>query len=292
MRGRLSPRGYTIVEVMVFLAISGFMFIIAATFVSGKQSRAEFKQGMNDINTQVQQVINDVSNGFYPSNSNFSCVANGFSGVSISSGSSTMQGANQGCVFMGKVIQFGINGSNGVNYGIYTVAGNQFANGTASGNPPSSFAEAMPKAIDNSAGGNVTNINLTQTNMLQWGLSATSMFDGATPISAVAFMGSFANQNGGSLESGSQTVNIVVIPSTATDPNVSAGGATEAQMVTAINNGITDINQRPHPNILMCFDGGKGEYGSLTIGGTNNSHRLSTSIQIYSDLASWHSAGC
>lgn len=264
-------------EVMIFLAISGFMFIIAATFVSGKQSKAEFRQGMNDVNTQVQQVINDVSNGFYPSNSDFSCTA-AASGLAIGTGSSTTQGGNKGCVFLGKVIQLGISSTNGVKYGVYTVAGSQFANGAASGNPPADFNEALPKTVD--YGG--SSPNLTQIKDLQWGLSATKMFDGGTPISGVGFMGSFASQTGGSLDSGSQTVNVVVIPSTPTAPNVSAGGATEAQMVTAINsiNGITDANQRPHPNILMCFDGGRGEFGSLTIGGSGNSQKLATSIQI------------
>src|ERR1044071_4210461 len=75
MRGGEQKQGYTIVEVMVFLAISGFMFLIAAGFVAGRQSTAEFKQGMNSINDQMRQVINDVGNGFYPSNSDFTCNA-------------------------------------------------------------------------------------------------------------------------------------------------------------------------------------------------------------------------
>jgi len=284
MRGGLSPRGYTIVEVMIFLAISGFMFIIAAAFVSGKQSRVEFRQGMNDINTQVQQVINDVSNGFYPSNSDFSCSAS--PGVlTINSGLPKEQGANWGCVFLGKVIQLGVSGSNGANYGVYTVAGSQFANGAASGNPPSDFAEALPKTVDYGAGGP----NLTQINTLQWGLRATDMYDNGTKLSAIGFMGSFASQSAGSLESGSQTVNVVdIIPSTAID----IGGESEPTMVTHINGGITNLNLEPHPKVLMCFDGGRGEFGSLTIGGSSSSQKLATSIQIYTDSTSWHSAGC
>src|SRR5947209_7153977 len=93
-----TPRGYTIVEVMIFLAVSGFMFIIAAQFVSGKQAHAEFRQGMNDVKAQVQQTINDVANGYFPSNSDFSC--NTESGRPQPDTGSTGQGQNKGCVFM------------------------------------------------------------------------------------------------------------------------------------------------------------------------------------------------
>ena len=57
MIGGNKPHGYTIVEVLIFLAISSLMFLLAATFISGKQSAVEFKQGMNDINTQIKSVV-------------------------------------------------------------------------------------------------------------------------------------------------------------------------------------------------------------------------------------------
>lgn len=273
MRAGHDSRGYTIVEVMIFLAISGVMFLIAATFVAGKQGRAEFRQGINDTNSQIQQVINDVSNGFYPSNNNFTCSPNPGPPPSLLisyNASPPEQGANQGCVFLGKVIQFGLSGSNGANYNIYTVAGSQFANGASSGNPPTDFTEAVPTTVDNSQ------VNLTEQNVLQWGLTATKMYDNGTPISAVGFMSSFASQTGGSLDAGSQTVNVVAIPSTP----ITSGGATEPQMVSAIDSGITDPNIRTKPNILICFDGGKGQFGSITIGGSTGSQRLATSMQI------------
>ena len=282
MRGGLSPRGYTIVEVMIFLAVSGFMFIIAAAFVSGKQSIAEFRQGMNEINTQVQQAINDVGNGFYPSGAGFACSANA-SGLTINGGGGSVQGANQGCVFLGKVIQFGL-GGDGTRYAVYTVAGSQFANGAASGNPPASFAEALPTAVDDSNGGAVTNINLTQTSTLQWGLKATKMTDNGANVSAIGFMSSFAGQAAGSLASGSQAINAVTIPS----PAVGAGDS-EGAMVSKINGGVKDANVQAHPNILICFDGGAGQFGSLTIGGSGGNQRLATSVQI---TGSSPPAGC
>lgn len=279
-------------EVMIFLAVSGFMFIIAAAFVSGKQSNAEFRQGINDINTQIQQTINDVSNGFYPSGSSFTCSASA-SGLTISGGSGPEQGANQGCIFLGKVIQFGVNGTNGTGYDVYTLAGSQFANGAAGGNPPSNLAQAFPLTVDDNSvpptpGGctevcrppipgytpRVTGINLTELKTLEWGLAATKMTDNGSSIGAVGFISSFASQTGVSLNSGSQTVNVYAVPSNF--------GDTESTTVRNINLRLSDSDIRPNPDIVICFDGGNGKYGSVTIGGSTSSQRLSTSMRISS----------
>ena len=64
-RGRKSG-GYTIIEVMIFLAVSAFMFVVAAYFIQGKQANAEFNQGMQAINSSMQKVINDVNDNNYP----------------------------------------------------------------------------------------------------------------------------------------------------------------------------------------------------------------------------------
>jgi len=170
------------VEVMIFLAVSGFMFIVAAAFVSGKQSNAEFRQGMNDIASQIQQVINDVSDGHYPSGS-FTCTPGGSSGPTFSSGS-TGQGANQGCMFLGQVMQFDIQDSLGTNhpdeYNVYTVAGNQYANGTTTGPDLSTglsgASGAHPAAVFSNSGGP----DLTSRKTLEWGLQVTGVYGSVT----------------------------------------------------------------------------------------------------------------
>lgn len=287
MRAASKSRGYTVLEVMIFLAVSGFMFLIAAVFVQGKQAQGEFKQSMNDINTKVQQVINDVSNGFYPSNNSFSCSSSsGPQPILIITGlTASTQGSNLGCVFLGKVIQFGVN-SNRTGYNIYTVAGSQYANGAQSGSPPNSFANAVPTTIDGTFTGGVR-VNLTEYNTLQWGLQASKVYVCDTSLghcnpgltddsTAIGFFGSFANQgNGGNVLSGSQTVQIAPIP-----PNYPLGdpNETETQMVQDINNKLPAATANQN-YFAICFKGNSGQYGLLTIGDLGG-QRLTTQIQL------------
>jgi type II secretory pathway pseudopilin PulG len=269
------PLGYTLVEVLIFVAVSGFMFLIAAIFISGKQSNAEFRQGMNDINTQIQTVINDVANGNYPSNSNFTCTP-GPSGPTISTGS-TQQGQNQGCIFLGKVIQFGVSGTNNAGYNIYTVAGNQYSDGSTSGSTnngqlSASFSDAKATAV--------ISPDLTEQATLEWGLTATKMYYNgvsSNEIGAIGFFGSFGQyRNGDQLESGSQSVNTVILPDSA-GPTASSGTQeTEINMKGTIQSDVTDGNVTPNPDVVICFQGSNSQTGSVTIG--SSGQRLTTTI--------------
>ncbi len=57
--------GYTIVEVLVVLAVSSFMFVIAANFINGRQERASFASGSNDLASALRNVLNQVADGHY-----------------------------------------------------------------------------------------------------------------------------------------------------------------------------------------------------------------------------------
>lgn len=262
-------KGYTVLEVIIFLAVSGFMFLIAASFISGKQASAEFRQGVTDLNTQLNAIINDVGNGYYPSNNDFSCSAglNGPPVINTSQASAKNQGENKGCVFLGKVVQFGTaanNGSDQTSYTVYTVAGRQFASGSPN-NTPASFSEALPKVVDNNV--------MVDNRTLQWGAQVNAMYDGsaANPIGAIGFFGSFG---GGSLSTGSQTILALKLPDSALAQQKSA---TISQIEDAADLDAT-LAAKPNPNVIICLKGGSSHYGQITIGG--NGQRLTTNMQI------------
>src|SRR5665213_1330579 len=101
MKGGKTPLGYTIVEVMIVLAVSGAMFLVAANFISGKQERTAFTQGVNEMASRIQDVIEQVSDGQY-SDIQLNCAFSGGS-TTFPSGSNT-QGTNTNCVFLGKLV--------------------------------------------------------------------------------------------------------------------------------------------------------------------------------------------
>lgn len=96
--------GYTIVEVMIVLAVSGLMFLMAVIFINGKQQTAAFKQSTNEMTSRIQKIANDVMDGQY-SDVPLECSLSA-SQVSATYNSGNSQGTNSDCVFLGKITHF------------------------------------------------------------------------------------------------------------------------------------------------------------------------------------------
>lgn len=127
--GRNSVGGYTIIEVMIFLVVSAGLLVAVLGLISGQQQRTRFVTGVNDFESQIQDMINDVEIGYYPADSVESA------------------GTNSGRIFIGKAIQFHRNtATNEISvYREMTIEGN-----STIGTPPrdvSSLGEALPRAV-------------------------------------------------------------------------------------------------------------------------------------------------
>ncbi|HEX4774335.1 MAG TPA: prepilin-type N-terminal cleavage/methylation domain-containing protein [Candidatus Saccharimonadales bacterium] len=118
------PLGYTIVEVMIVLAISGVMFLIAAQFIQGKQEKTSFTVGVNEMASQIQDVIEQVTNGQY-SDIPLKCAGTTTNSVgaqvTFPPGAGTAQGINSSCVFLGKMFRFDVSKDN-TQYEIFSLA--------------------------------------------------------------------------------------------------------------------------------------------------------------------------
>jgi hypothetical protein len=196
------PLGYTIVEVLIVLAVSSFMFLIAANFISGKQEKTAFTEGSNDTVTKLQQVLEDVTNGHY---SDIPLTCSTSSGtIQITSGGT--QGTNKDCIFLGKLVRFyAADGGDKVNYQVYSLAAARDITG--------SLPNAKVAAVS----------SLTTKGTISQNLSVGSMkVDGAHPT---AFNIGFAQGLGTPDElasdtdtdtymSGSQTVNLIYFSGT------------------------------------------------------------------------------
>jgi len=119
--------GYTIVEVMIVLAVSSLMFLIAANFISGRQQSNAFRVGTNELAQRIQSTLEEVNDGQY-SDIPLTCTVSG-SGVPTASvpvgPASPTQGTNaNGCVFMGKLMHFRVADVQ-TNYETFSLAGSQ-----------------------------------------------------------------------------------------------------------------------------------------------------------------------
>jgi prepilin-type N-terminal cleavage/methylation domain-containing protein len=108
MKGGRVPLGYTIIEVMIVLAVSGVMFLIAATFVNGKQATTSFNQGVNELSSRVQGLANQVENGQFSDINLPPCqvLGGGLQFDTNPAASKTAQGTHSDCVFLGKLFYF------------------------------------------------------------------------------------------------------------------------------------------------------------------------------------------
>ncbi len=266
-------KGFTIVEVLIVLAVTGALFISAVALISGRQNKTQFSTSINEIKTQIQQVISDVQTGFYPTSNNLICQVNGAGNMVFSSGS-TSQGANSDCTFMGKVVQFGVSTTEPEQFIVYSVAGKRV---NPAGTDVKNYVEAKPTVMTTNTA-NPTNTP-TIVDTLQYGLTivpgSLTYTEGATTtaIGSIGFLSTLADFDAD--RSGSQQVQLLPVKG-------SALNVTPAAAVASINNtasGLAASPVTPSGGVTMCFASGTtNQSGRISIGG--NGRELSVTLKI------------
>lgn len=95
--------GYTIIEIMIVLAVSSFLIFMSAFFLHDRDGVAAFSVSMQDVQSKVEDWINDASTGFAGKpNTDLHCHKTA-QGPKINGGSPNN---NPDCIFLGKAIQF------------------------------------------------------------------------------------------------------------------------------------------------------------------------------------------
>lgn len=294
MKGGMRPHGFTIIEIMIFLAVSGFIFLSVITLMSGKQDRTEFQTSVSQLDSQLQTLMSSISSGYYNYPiGGFGCQPS-LTGPQFF-GTTSGQGSHYGCALIGTVLQFdpsipGITNQNQA-YETYPVAGNQFVQ------PPSSepvdaitLAEEQPKVLPSSAWSTVT---------MQYGLnlsSSTGMYYVDSQVNGgrqmpIGGFGLFIRPSStaavgttGLPTSGSSSIELVPIPGSAPGQNEPA--------FTPLVNGLTDYTgsnkittsaasgaytvSNPDGGISICLNSGTDQESALfVIGGSNSPTRIS-----------------
>lgn len=264
MTGVKSAAGYTIVEVMIFLSVTGLLFMAAAFYIAGQQERAYFATATSDAQSQIEDLGNDVGAGYVPVKGEFDCIVSGPGNpptLRPTPGIPYRQGQNPGCVFLGKVIKFEQDSSS---YTVITVAGNSR---NSANQEVKSFAEAHPTPV--MPGPASAGVDLTETGEFKNGLIMTRVVyqpNRGGPfydIGAIGIFTTFPQTNPGTqnLISGSQSVMMVPIINSTLSESV----ADTASRISGVNE--SDAN--PH-TFMMCFrhgQGGKKVAMALGVGG-------------------------
>lgn len=251
-----SKMGYTIVEVMIFLAVSSALFAMIATSFYGRQASSEFSVAAREMESKLQDIANDVSTGYYNNPGNFSCTVPGAVPV-ITSGGNT-QGTNDDCIFIGRVAQFDLDTSD-KQYNLYSVVGAR----QASGEDVTNFTQAQPRVIAPPAS---TGIDLTETEQIPPGLVVRSMFaydavGNRERARAVGFFSTFGAGASGS--SSSLSVNVIPL-------GLGGTGNSKPEIIAAINLINDAIPMNPAGGILICMDGDRSnQHALLKLGGNN-----------------------
>ena len=129
--------GYTIVEVLIVLAISTSLLFSAIIVFRGQQDATVYTQTVQDLNSKIINYADQVAAGTFPDSQQYTC--DGTKPHPVLSQASGNLGGRQGCIFLGRAIQAASNGS-GIN--IYTILGKQTQ---SSGDPASSISQASPE---------------------------------------------------------------------------------------------------------------------------------------------------
>lgn len=257
--GKNNTNGYTIVETLIFLAVSSALLVAAMVTIGGRQNSTRFSQSIRQVQSEIDVIMNDVATGYYQRNNEIDCDA-GVSGKPVTAGTGTNQiGTNAGCIFLGRIMHFSPdNIGNNNTYKTYSVVGRQFKAGPLS-DIVTSYGEAAPIRLP----GNTDSVNLSE------GLTIKSMkINGTDKTGAVGF---FAGLDQYSFDSGGQSTSLIGFPGTELgDAPVDISSVIETPASYAVD--------KP---IILCFDSGTtNEHGIISIGDVQG--RLATTLTINS----------
>ncbi len=239
--------GYTILETIIFLVITSFLFISFVTVFGGRQQAVEFTQTTKEAQSQIQAIINEVASGFYANNSSLTCsVGAGSTAPPTFISIPSQQGTSNQCVYIGKALHLGIAADR--EYHAISLAARRL---NSTGKEVSSLKEAIPTAIPGAV----------ETAKFQYQLYVTRIVVPDLPgqaFGSVLFLTSLPKYQAltSTLASGAQRVSFGALPSTTL-------ASTLEQAITSVSN-ITDqgdpspgskqqVVMNPQSGIYICF---------------------------------------
>ena len=271
--GQFGSSGFTIVETMIFLAVSSAILVSALGLVNGAQNKTQFTQGINDLSQQINDVMSTVSTGYNASQANFTCSVTGTgAGTTLNfAGGVSAQGTNggsQGCIFIGRIMQF----TSVAAISTYSVAGAQMTQ-VVLPQPVTTMDDAHPTIIPASY--------IDDQSQVKDGVTVTRIcYDkGAgcvsNKISAIGFFETLGNlDSSNNLSSGSQQVDTVAIKDS---PSALPATTSPPALTSIMSTAGYKSYSNPANGITICLEGGSNQFAQITIG--QSGRQTSTTVK-------------
>lgn len=278
--------GYTIVETLIFLAVSAALFVAAMFLIGGQQNKAQFVNVVRDFETRLTDIANDVSTGYYETVPGMKCEFGPQGPTFLATGGDL--GTNKGCIFVGKVVKFGsiyptVESSK---YTVLTMAGNR----TTTLNGPtavSSIGESLPKVIALP----LPDITFETVN---FGYGATiervTYNNGSDAAGAIGFFttfqGSPLKKDSGSRQVTTLPYNSVVFGDNATNTQNKLNNIMSVPII-GTDYSSSSLPTNPSGGVTVCIrSGGTKQYALIKLGvGGSNSTTVVSEIKSYSSDA-------
>ncbi len=289
--------GYTIIETLIFLAVSAAMFVSAMAFVSGRQNRTEFSSAVRDFEASINDIANDVSNGYYANitegGGRIYCQVVG-GAIQLQSRATDTQGGNQGCLFIGKALLFNMSDYEAGQYLTVPLVGTQYKNGVFANGDSESYADSSVVPIAKTPD-HATTPNAYEVTRLAGGVTVgcviysdnTAAGDhpcSATPvgvkkIDSVAFMTTFqaAALTDAANRTGSADVNIIVSKTGLLNGQTHDSPGGSQQLGDIANPAL--ITSNPKGGVYVCLQSnGTDQHALISIGGESSRFSTNTTV--------------
>lgn len=276
----ITPRthsGYTIVEVMLFLAISTAMFASVVTALNFQNRRSQFTESVQTFNQKLIDVLNDVDTGYFPSNSDFKCdLVGGTPAITGGAGNNVEQGKNENCIFAGKAIQLSPDSQGADKFKIYTLVGARVTNNSGNIEEVARVEDAnitvIPESVSPAAVDSGELSAQTEIKKVIYKSGSTNTLGGG-----FAILSGFG-QNASGSSTGLKSGNIRSVLAAVTGSSL---GQTTTQFTGQIANITSTSINSVNSGVLLCFQepgGSQGRWASILIGGASGYNTTQVTI--------------
>jgi hypothetical protein len=270
-RGNAWVRGYTIVEVLIFLATTTALFAVSMRLISGQQGKTQFVTTIRDMESTINDIANNVATGYYTKSGNFRCFLTGSGNIQVQPDTGVDQGTNEECIYAGTVIKFG-ESANGDTYLQIPMAGRRLL----SGKDVTSLIEAAPVTLYQPTPTPVTGV-VTRASMPFGARVSCIKINGGSCGAGNSALGFFTTFNGtdtNSRKGGIQTDLLYI------NANINASLNGTAAIINSTFASLTSAQltaMRPEKVEICIRSGSSNQYAFMTLGGGSSSNLTVTS---------------